>query len=231
MIWTTAKSTEVSSPQIALPMRVASPGTGRAAGRPAASVVMGGLLGVRVRSGDAGTRLARGPMVPRGPSGALAGSRARFLAARCHSTATGGANSRLGQFRAQIPPSAVLTRESGRTTATDGVTRAAPLGRSVTRRIPPPWAVSRNRGLGRTAEPTRDVRHDAVEPANFPGRRPFRGALTGKANSATFGAPDLLREAIWGSAQANQADGLRRSPPEEDLGHGPPTGSPTGSSA
>jgi hypothetical protein len=65
MIWTTAKSTEVSSPQIALPMRVASPGTGRAAGRPAASVVMDGLLGVRVRSGDAGTRLARRAMLHR----------------------------------------------------------------------------------------------------------------------------------------------------------------------
>ena len=32
MIWTTAKLTEVSSPQTALPSRAAGPGTGRAAG-------------------------------------------------------------------------------------------------------------------------------------------------------------------------------------------------------
>ncbi len=42
MIWTTAKSTDVSRPQTAFPSRVAGPGRGRAAAWRAAMVAMAG---------------------------------------------------------------------------------------------------------------------------------------------------------------------------------------------
>jgi hypothetical protein len=40
MIWRTAKSTDVSRPQMALPMRATGPGAGRAADRPAAMLAI-----------------------------------------------------------------------------------------------------------------------------------------------------------------------------------------------
>lgn len=71
MIWRTAKSTEVSRPQMALPSRAAGPGTGRAAGRRAARVAIAQALAAGSpgrRAAPGRTRIARAEGAGRGRS-------------------------------------------------------------------------------------------------------------------------------------------------------------------